>query len=145
MTAPDPILAAMRAPGFFYRLTHGMRITVRPLFLPDRSDPARHRFVFGYAVRIENVGGQPAQLVSRRWFIHDSVGEDTIVEGEGVVGEQPVIPPGRVHEYQSYCILRSRHGYMEGHYRFVRADGSAFDAEIPRFLLDVPAGGGLLS
>jgi uncharacterized protein affecting Mg2+/Co2+ transport len=25
---------------------------------------------------------------------------------------------------------------MEGHYHFVRADGSAFDAIIPRFVLD---------
>lgn len=135
----------MPAAGFFYRITHGIRITVRPRYLSERSDPTRHRYVFSYAVRIENVGEQTAQLLSRRWFIHDSVGEDTIVEGEGVIGEQPVLAAGQVHEYQSYCVLKSQHGYMEGQYRFVRSDGSVFDAEIPRFLLDVPETGGLLS
>jgi ApaG protein len=50
-----------------------------------------------------------------------------------------------VHEYQSFCVLKSRHGYMQGRYSFVRADGSAFEAEIPRFLLDAPAGGTLPS
>jgi hypothetical protein len=57
------------------------------------------------------------------------------VEGAGVVGEQPMLCPGQVHEYRSFCVLKSTDGYMEGHYRFVRVDGSSFDAEIPRFLL----------
>jgi len=96
-------------------------------------------------VRVENVGPQPAQLVSRRWLIHDSVGEDTEVEGEGVVGEQPLIAPGQVHEYQSYCILKSGEGYMEGHYNFVTPDSTSFSAEIPRFLLSASASSSLPS
>jgi ApaG protein len=95
-------------------------------------------------VRIENVGGQSAQLLSRRWRIHDGIGEDIEVEGEGVVGEQPLIGPGKVHEYQSFCVLKSPSGYMEGTYRFVRADGTTFEAEIPRFNLaraELSAGG----
>lgn len=131
----------MTAPAFFYRLTHGIRVTVRPLFVPERSDAARRRFVFAYFVRLENVSEQRAQLLSRRWLVHDNAGEDTVVEGEGVVGEQPVIEPGQVHEYQSFCVLKSRHGYMEGYFHFERADGSEFDAQIPRFLLDAPEGG----
>lgn len=121
--------------SFFYRESHGMRITVRPLYLRDQSRPARQHFVFAYFVRIENIGEQPAQLLRRRWLIHDSVGEDTEVEGEGVIGEQPTIAAGQVHEYQSFCILKSPSGHMEGHYSFVRADGTSFDAAIPRFTL----------
>jgi ApaG protein len=131
--------------GFFYKMTHGIRVTVRPLYLPDRSQPAERRYVFAYFVRIENVGEQAARLVSRRWHIHDSIGEDTEVEGEGVVGEQPTIAPGHVHEYQSFCILKSRSGYMEGQYHFVRADGSSFEADIPRFTLAVNDAPGLMS
>jgi ApaG protein len=122
--------------AFFYRETEGIRITVRPRYVPEQSRPSQRHFVFAYYVRIENVGQGTAQLVSRRWFIHDSVGRDTEVEGEGVVGEQPVLAPGRVHEYQSFCVLQSGSGHMEGSYRFVRADGSAFEAQIPRFILD---------
>jgi len=126
----------MSRPPFFYKQTGDIRITVRPFFLPERSRPGRQQYVFAYFVRIENVGEQAAQLMTRRWLIHDSIGEDSEVQGEGVVGEQPVIVPGRVHEYQSSCVLKSANGHMEGHYRFRRADGTHFDAQIPRFYLE---------
>ena len=105
------------------------------MYLRDQSEPSARHYVFAYFVRIENVGTESAQLMSRRWLIHDSIGEDTEVEGAGVVGEQPVIPPGEVHEYQSFCILKSAEGYMEGHYEFVRPDSTTFRAGIPRFIL----------
>jgi ApaG protein len=120
---------------FFYRMTHGIRIRVTPLFLDQQSRPAEGRYVFAYVVRIENVGKDTVQLLRRRWLIHDAIGEDTEVEGDGVVGQQPVIPPGGVHEYQSYCVLKSTSGHMEGSYTFSRPDGKTFDAAIPRFVL----------
>lgn len=138
-------ILAMSARPFYYHETLGVRITVRPMYLRDRSRPTLRRFVFAYFVRIENVGPQSVQLLSRRWLIHDDVGEDTEVEGEGVVGQQPTIPPGCVHEYQSSCELKSTHGYMEGQYRFARADGSRFEAQIPRFTLHADDVTGLFS
>ena len=128
----------MRRPPFFYRESHGIRVSVRPVFLPEQSQPAHAQFVFAYFVRLENVGEQAAQLLSRKWRIHDSVGdgEDTEVEGEGVIGELPVIAPGHIHEYQSFCVLKSPSGYMEGQYFFRRADKSRFASDIPRFTLD---------
>ena len=120
---------------FFYRLSNGVRITVRPVYLRDQSDPAAQRYVFAYFVRIENVSDGPVQLLSRRWLIHDEGGEDTEVVGDGVVGEQPVIASGHVHEYQSFCVLKSGQGYMEGAYTLIRADGTSFSADIPRFKL----------
>lgn len=124
---------------FYYRETHGIRITVRPLYLQAHSRPQQHQFVFAYFVRIENIGAQAAQLLSRRWLIHDSNGEETEVHGDGVVGVQPLIRRGHVHEYQSMCVLRSPTGFMEGHYHFVRADRTCFDAQIPRFYLEAEA------
>ncbi|MGE0439851.1 MAG: Co2+/Mg2+ efflux protein ApaG [Gemmatimonadales bacterium] len=123
---------------FFYRMTDTIRISVRPAFLPGQSRPSLGHFVFSYSVRIENVGTAAATLLSRVWRIHDSVGlgEDHEVRGDGVVGEQPRIEPGRVHEYQSYCILKSPSGYMEGEYEFVRDDGTRFVAYVPRFDFD---------
>jgi len=110
---------------------------VRPVYLRDHSEPSQSHYVFAYFVRIENVGAMAAQLLTRRWLIHDSVGEgvDTEVIGEGVVGEQPTIMPGVVHEYQSFCILKSGEGWMEGHYGLLRQDGTSFEASIPRFIL----------
>ena len=128
---------------FFYRMSNGIRITVRPVYLREQSDPAAQHYVFAYFVRVENVSDRPAQLLSRRWLIHDEIGEDTEVVGDGVVGEQPLIPPTRVHEYQSFCVLKSGEGYMEGQYFFVRAtgegEGETFTADIPRFTLSATA------
>ncbi len=104
----------MTARSFFYRETEGIRVTVRPVYLRDHSEPSQSHYVFAYFVRIENVGTMAAQLLTRRWLIHDSVGEgvDTEVIGEGVVGEQPTLVPGAVHEYQSFCILKSGGGTL---------------------------------
>lgn len=122
---------------FYYRETQGIRITVRPMFLEEQSLPTLHRYVFAYFIRIENVGRRTVQLLARHWHIHDSIGEDTEVEGDGVVGQQPTLASGDVHEYNSFCILKSPSGHMEGTYRFRYADDSLFDAVIPRFLLSV--------
>ena len=127
--------------ALYYRITDGIRITVRPSYLPGQSRPSLGHFVFAYSVRIENVGAEPAKLLTRLWRIHDSVGlgEDHEVKGDGVVGEQPRVEANRVHEYQSYCILKSPNGHMEGHYEFVRDRGVRFLAFIPRFELDAAA------
>ncbi|HET7232427.1 MAG TPA: Co2+/Mg2+ efflux protein ApaG [Longimicrobium sp.] len=122
----------------YYRITDGIRVTVQPFFLDEHSNPAARRHVFAYHVRIENVGTQAAQLVWRHWYIHDPVGGDSEVEGEGVVGEQPLLEPGTVHEYQSFCVLQGPEGSMEGFYELVRPDGTRFRAAIPRFVLQLP-------
>jgi ApaG protein len=119
----------------FYRMTEGIRVTAHPFFVESHSDPTEERYVYAYRIRIENVGTAPAQLLWRHWHIHDPVAGDTEVEGEGVVGEQPLIRPGGVHEYQSFCVLQGPQGAMEGWYQFRRPDGTTFHAAIPRFLL----------
>ena len=123
----------MSAKPFFYQETHGIRISVRPLYLEEQSQPILHHYVFAYFIRIENVSQRTVQLLTRHWYIHDSIGEDSEVAGDGVVGEQPTLQPGDVHEYQSFCILKSPNGHMEGTYQFIRTDSSMFDATIPRF------------
>ncbi len=122
-------------PSFFYRITSGIRISVRPGYLRERSNPTLGQFVFAYDIRIENVSDHAAQLRTRRWLIHDDAAGETVVEGEGVVGEQPHLMPGHVHEYRSFCVLKAPNGWMEGFYRFARDDGSTFEALIPRFTL----------
>jgi ApaG protein len=123
---------------FYYSQTDGIRVTVRPQYVPEQSQPALRQYVFAYHVRIENVGSIGAQLLARRWLIHDDAGQDTEVVGDGVVGLQPVLAPGRVHEYQSFCVLKAPSGFMEGEYRFRADDGSSFEARIPRFYLQRP-------
>lgn len=121
--------------NFFYRVTDGIRITVLPTYAPEHSAPDEPRFLFVYHIRIENVSNRTAQLLWRHWYIHDDIAGDSEVEGEGVIGEQPILAPGDVHEYESFCVLRGPTGTMRGYYEFRAADGSSFRAEIPMFAL----------
>ena len=122
----------------YEKSTEGIRVEVHPRFSLADSDPADGTFVFSYTINMENESGATAQLLFRHWRIHDAAGDDSMVDGEGVVGEQPVLEPGESHEYQSYCVLRSPVGYMEGHYTFARQDGEQFRVEVPRFHLTGP-------
>jgi len=117
----------------FHAVTHGIRITVRPSFAPEHSDPRAQRYAFVYRIRIENTGRVTAQLRWRHWYIHDPVGGDSEVQGEGVVGEMPTLERGQVHEYQSFCILQGPTGAMHGYYVFLLEDGSEIRVAIPRF------------
>ncbi|HEU0016297.1 MAG TPA: Co2+/Mg2+ efflux protein ApaG [Longimicrobium sp.] len=120
---------------FFYSITDGIRVTAQPRYMERHSDPSEPRFVFAYRIRIENVGQEAAQLRWRHWFIHDPVAGDSEIEGEGVVGEQPLVGPGSVHEYESFCVLQAPRGHMEGYYVFERPDGTPLRVAIPRFQL----------
>ena len=118
--------------------TDGIRVRVRPDFSLAQSRPDEREYVFTYDVDISNEGGEDAQLLFRYWRIHDAVGEDSEIDGEGVIGMQPLLVPGGSHEYRSYCVLRSPSGYMEGYYTFERPDGERFRVTIPRFHLEAP-------
>jgi ApaG protein len=122
----------------YHAITSGIRVVVRPLFSPEHSDPAEPRYVFIYHIRIENTGDATVQLLWRHWFIHDPVAGDSEVEGEGVVGALPVLAPGDVHEYQSFCVLRGPTGSMAGYYRFRTSGGDELKVAIPRFELATP-------
>lgn len=113
--------------------TEDIRVTVRPVYLDSQSDVIGKRFVFGYIIRIENHSAEEVQLLRRHWHIRETTGRVQEVEGEGVVGQQPVIPPGGVHEYSSFCVLSSFEGTMEGNYLMERPNGARFRVNIPRF------------
>ncbi|MDX1419682.1 MAG: Co2+/Mg2+ efflux protein ApaG [Rubricoccaceae bacterium] len=115
--------------------TEQITVTVRPVFLGDRSDVLARQFVFAYFVEIANGGYGEVQLLRRHWVITDGDGNVEEVEGPGVVGRQPVLAPGDVHSYNSYCVLKTFEGAMEGTYLMQRENGSRFRVQIPRFYL----------
>jgi ApaG protein len=119
--------------------TQGVKVTVTTNYLPDYSSPAQQHFVFAYKIHIENNSEFTVKLLRRHWFIHDSNGVVREVEGEGVVGQQPVLEPGESHEYVSGCNLKSGIGKMRGTYLMERlVDGRQFQVVIPEFVLIVP-------
>lgn len=118
--------------------TKGIRIDVESLFLPEQSDVAGDRYVFAYRIVITNESETTVQLMRRHWFIHESSGEIREVEGEGVVGEQPVLEPGGSHEYTSGAVLETPAGTMRGTYLMNGEEGGEFDVTIPEFQLRMP-------
>lgn len=119
-------------------VTDGIRVTVRSAYVANQSVPLAKRFVFSYAVRIENQGLEPAQLRTRHWIITDGAGKVEEVRGPGVVGHQPLLRPGEHFEYTSGCVLQTPRGEMRGTYQMHRENGQVFDAVIAPFLLALP-------
>lgn len=118
------------------RVTHGIKISVESQYQEVYSRPEQRQYFFSYRIRIENNSDYTVQLLRRHWFIFDAAGTGQEVEGEGVVGQQPVLKPGDFYEYESACNLNSEIGSMHGTYLFVReADGGSFEVQIPRFEL----------
>ncbi len=114
--------------------SNGITITVEPKFDGDIKDIVSVKYVFSYTITLYNALPYSVQLISRKWEIFDSIGTKHTVEGEGVVGVQPIIKSGETFTYSSWCPLESNMGNMKGHYVMVNLDNKEeFKIDIPRF------------
>ena len=121
------------------KISEGIKITTRVQFKEEYSEPDNNYFVFFYRITIENFNNVEVQLLRRHWDIFDSNGIKTVVEGEGVVGEKPVLAPGELYSYESACNLESGIGSMSGFYEMMKSEnGELFQVEIPEFVMEVP-------
>lgn len=119
-------------------LGQNVDIDVKTAYLPDQSDPDAHRYVFSYQITITNHNPMPVQLLSRAWLITDGNQHVQEVQGEGVVGEQPVINPGESFSYTSGTVLATEVGTMQGHYSMITDDEQSFITPIEPFTLAQP-------
>ncbi|WP_216328547.1 Co2+/Mg2+ efflux protein ApaG [Deinococcus aestuarii] len=113
-----------------------VRVTVDVQHFPSHSTPKRR--VFAYVIRIENHSDETWQLLARHWNIVDASGRETVVDGDGVVGQQPLIAPGGVFVYDSFVTVQDTPGRMGGHYVMQDAWGVRARVPIPPFVLEVP-------
>ncbi len=120
----------------------GIIVRVAVSFLPEQSRIEAGKWFWVYHIRIENESGQTVQLLTRHWKITDGRGAVSFVDGDGVVGEQPILQPGQSHDYVSGCPLQTPTGSMEGHYGLRGEDGEEIRASIPFFPLSAPATAG---
>ncbi len=116
--------------------TRNIEVSVTPRFLPERSSPDNGYFFWAYTIEITNRGPETVQLKTRHWRITDANGRQQEVRGAGVVGETPVLEPGKSFEYTSGVPLPTSSGFMAGTYGMVTANGERFEIEIPAFSLD---------
>ena len=117
---------------------HLIDVSVVTRYLPERSQPDAQRFAFAYTITVHNSGAVGAQLLSRHWIITDGDGEVQEVRGEGVVGQQPHLPPGHSHTYTSGTLMHTEVGSMQGSFHMLGDDGQHFEAVIAPFRLAVP-------
>ena len=117
-------------------ITRKIEVTVTPRFLAERSSLDKGYFFWAYTIDIANLGSETVQLKTRHWRITDAHGRLQEVKGPGVVGEEPVLEPGRSFEYTSGVPLPTPSGFMTGTYGMVTDKGDHFDIEIPAFSLD---------
>jgi ApaG protein len=119
--------------------TQGVKVSVITEFLPNYSRQENSYYAFAYHITIENHSEYAVQLLRRHWYIYDANGTRGEVEGEGVIGLQPILEPKGIHQYSSGCNLRTAMGKMKGTYLMERlSDGSLFEVTIPEFTMVVP-------
>jgi ApaG protein len=116
--------------------TYNVKISVGTNYEENMSDADNQLHVFSYEILIENLGDEALHLLSRHWDIIDALGLNHDVDGEGVVGEKPVILPGDSYTYSSSCRLTTDAGKMYGNYtmRGLSTD-RLIQVKIPEFLL----------
>lgn len=121
------------------KISEGVEITVETFYQADYSNPLNSEYMFAYRITIENHNPFTIKLLRRQWFIFDSNGERREVEGEGVVGVQPVLKPGENYQYVSGCNLRTEMGKMHGTYQMLNENSKQlFSVNIPSFEMIVP-------
>lgn len=119
-----------------FLITHNIKVSVQTFYKPEYSKPNHRHFVHAYKISIENNAVYPIQVITRHWLIFDSTEQIKKVDGEGVVGEKPIIEPGETFEYVSGCHLKSELGYMRGFYTVVNiVTKEKFTIAIPQFTL----------
>ena len=119
------------------QVTHNIKVSVETHFEGSFYSDHKKQFAFSFEILIENQSQHPVQLKTRFWLIKDALNETETVEGQGVIGEQPLINPGASHRYNSGCVLVSPFGSMQGHY-IMQTPFQKIEVCIPLFKLSVP-------
>lgn len=122
----------------YQRLTSGVEVEVESKYRPEQSSPEDEFYYFTYRIQILNHREEKIKLLRRHWTIKNQHGRIEEVEGEGVVGQCPIILPGRAFTYTSACPLDTAQGEMCGFYQMYSKDIGNFTIEIPRFYLGRP-------
>tara|TARA_B110000438_G_scaffold90309_1_gene89808 strand:+ start:2060 stop:2461 length:402 start_codon:yes stop_codon:yes gene_type:complete len=119
-------------------ITSGIKVQVVSKYIPEHSNPNIPRYFFAYWVTITNESESNIKLLDRHWKITNATGNSDVVDGEGVIGKQPIINAGASFSYNSFCPLETEFGMMTGHYQVKREDGHFIKIEIPKFQLISP-------
>jgi ApaG protein len=118
------------------KITTGIKVSVRSKYMQSLNNALFQQHMFEYEISIENYNDFPVQLISRHWYIFDSIAGNSEIIGEGVVGLKPILFQDADYQYKSACNLKSDYGTMSGYYIFENIrTAEKFKVEIPKFEL----------
>jgi ApaG protein len=118
----------------------GLGVTVdRVVYNPKAETPPDRPHCFNYFITIHNGTDQPVTIKARKWVVTNERGEVMALEGQGVVGQMPTIPPGETFSYNSFHLLNTNSAVAEGSYLGLDAKGRRVLTRIPKFRMEVPA------
>jgi ApaG protein len=106
------------------------------IYMPSLDAPAEKPHPFVYFISIQNNSGQRVTIQGRKWVVKEG-SEVTVVEGDGVVGQTPVLEPGEDFSYNSYHVVGAD-AVAEGAFFGKTGSGDWVFAKIPAFELCVP-------
>jgi ApaG protein len=119
--------------------SQGVTISVETFFQPDYSNVLKSEYVFAYKINILNTNSFAIQLLRRHWYVVDSDGSKKEVEGEGVIGQQPIIEPDANYQYISGTNFTTDMGKMFGTYTMQNLyTQENFEVTIPEFVMIAP-------
>ena len=128
----------MRTSSEFIELP-GLKVTVdNVLYQADAQTPVDRPHCFAYFITIHNESDTAVTIKGRKWVVRNSRGDITAVEGDGVVGQSPLIEPGEEFTYNSYHLLDTNSAEAEGSYIGVDEQGRRILVRIPKFEMMVP-------
>ncbi len=114
-----------------------IKVSIKTQYLTEQSIE-NEQYIYSYTITIENTTDENVQLLERSWLITDANGDETNVQGEGVVGQQPHLAPKKSYTYTSGCAFKTPVGTMQGFYVFETSNGNKVKANIPVFTLAKP-------
>lgn len=121
------------------QITKGIKVSVKTSY--NGSVYRNHMlfYNFEYYITIENKSLETVQLKERFWRIFDSLNKTEFVNGQGVVGQTPILAPNDSYTYKSFCLLTSQIGCMNGYFTMINVNLSdSFRVTIPSFQLSTP-------
>ncbi len=121
------------------QITEGVSITVETFYNEQQSNPLLNEYTFNYRISIDNFSNFPLKLLRRHWQIFDSNGSVREIEGDGVIGQQPILEPGESFQYMSGANIKTDMGKMVGKYQMENLlNKKMFYVDIPEFELIAP-------
>jgi ApaG protein len=109
------------------------------VYMPNLEAPPAKPHPFVYFISIHNHSNLPVTIRGRKWVVREEGGETVVVEGEGVVGQTPLIEPGGHFSYNSYHVT-AHDAIVSGAFFGETSEGEWIFSRIPEFYLKIPTG-----